>query len=224
MPNSWVMILLFGIIIFVFAINFGPWAGNSLTAVPYAVIVNSEPISMAEFRTAYGSQFARIKQFRPDYDQSQADKDGLKQMVLEQLISRELLTQLGTRYHLTVPAKTLAEEIKEKVFGKEAEFNKEEYIKRIHNYFQTTVAQFEQQVAKEIVAQQMANLLGSSVYVSQEEVKNAFKDRFTKVAIDFVKVEPRYFESSKPISADQIKTFQEANPQKISDYYNQNMQ
>ncbi len=161
--NSWVMILLFGIIIFVFAINFGPWAGNSLTGVPYAAIVNNEAISLAEFRTAYASQFARIKQFRPDYDQNQADKDGLRQMVIDQLVSRELLTQLGQKHKLSIGAKTLAEEIKERVFGKDGEFNKEEYVRRISAYFQTSVSQFEQQVAKEIVAQQMADLLGTGV-------------------------------------------------------------
>ncbi len=43
--NSWIMVLLFGIIIFVFAINFGPWAGNVTPTVPYAAVVNNEPIS-----------------------------------------------------------------------------------------------------------------------------------------------------------------------------------
>src|SRR5438093_809294 len=94
--NSWIMILLFAIIIFVFAINFGPWAGSQLTeGTHYAAIVNNRTISMAEFRTAFMSQMNRIRQFRTDYDETQAEKDGLKQMVLEQLIARELLTQMG---------------------------------------------------------------------------------------------------------------------------------
>ncbi|HXW53060.1 MAG TPA: SurA N-terminal domain-containing protein [Myxococcota bacterium] len=221
--NSWVMILLFGIIIFVFAINFGPWAGNSLTGVPYAAIVNNEAISMAEFRTAYASHFARIKQFRPDYDQAQADKDGLKQMVIDQLISRELLAQLGKSHHLSIGAKTLADEIKERIFGKDAEFNKDEYIRRVSTYFQTTVSQFEQQFDKDMIAQQVANLFETGVYVSNTELKNSFIDRNTKIALDFIKVEPDYFKSTKPVTPDEIKHYQEANGQKISDYYKEHI-
>jgi len=221
--NSWVMVLLFGIIIFVFAINFGPWAGNNLTGVPYAAIVNNEAISMAEFRTAYASQFARIKQFRPEYDQAQADKDGLKQMVIDQLISRELLTQLGHHYKLSVGAKTLAEEIKERVFGKEAEFNKEEYVKRISAYFQTSVSQFEQQVAKEMVAQQMADLFDTAVYIPEGELKSTFLAKNTKISLDFIKVDPEYFTTTRAIGADEIKQYVEKNGQQIRDYYNEHI-
>jgi peptidyl-prolyl cis-trans isomerase D len=221
--NSWIMIMLFSIIIFVFAINFGPWAGSQASSVPYAVIINNQPISMAEFRAAYASQFARIKQFRPDYDQSQADRDGLKQLVLEQLVSRELLFQLGTKHQLSVGAKTLAEEIKERVFGKEADFNKEEYVRRVNAFFQSTVSQFEQQVAKELVAEQMANLLGTAVSISDAEAMTAFKDRSTKVAIEFVKINPQTFAVSRTFSADEIKRFQDEHGKKINDYYNEHI-
>lgn len=221
--NSWVMIFLFGIIIFVFAINFGPWAGNASAGVPYAATVNHEAISMAEFRTAYASQFARIKQFRPEYDQSQADKDGLKQIVVEQLVSRELLTQLGRQKQLTIGARTLAEEIKERVFGGDQEFNKEEYIRRVNAFFQSTVPQFEEQVEKELIAEQMANLLGTGVYVSEEEARMAFKDKNTKVAIEFIKVNPKHFTAVRAITADEIKRYQDANGKQISDYYNEHI-
>lgn len=221
--NSWIMVLLFGIIIFVFAINFGPWAGGNISpGAPYAAIVNSEVISLAEFRTAYASQFARIKQFRPDYDQTQADRDGLKQIVLEQLVSRELLTQLGKKNNLSIAAITLAEEIKERVFGEEAAFNKAEYERRVNSYFQSTIPQFEAQVEKELLAEQMANLLGTAVYVSDAEAKVAFKDKNTKIALEFVKVNPSYFPATAP-SQEEIKKFAEAEATKISDYYNEHI-
>lgn len=221
--NSWIMVVLFSIIIFVFAINFGPWAGNVSQTTPYAAVVNNQTISMAEFRTAYASQLARIKQFRPEYDQTQADRDGLKQMVLEQLVSRELLYQLGTENQLSVGAKELAEAIKERVFGKDEAFNKEEYIRRVNAFFQSTVAQFEAQVAKEIVAEQMAELLGTAVNVSEAEIEAAYKDRFTKVALEFVKVNPKSFAVTRAINADEIKRFQDEQGKKINDYYNEHM-
>lgn len=221
--NSWVMILLFAIIIFVFAINFGPWAGNQTPSVPYAAVVNNEAISMAEFRTGYASQFARIKQFRPDYTQEQADKDGLKQMVVEQLIGRELLYQLGVKHGLTIGARTLAEEIKLRVFGEEEDFNKDEYVRRVNSYFQSTIQQFEEQVKKEMVAEQMANILGTPIFISEQEIKDAYNDRNTKVSVEFVKISPKFFASNRAIPAEEVKAFQSANGQKISDYYNNNL-
>ena len=218
--NSWVMILLFAIIIFVFAINFGPWAGQQSEGLAYAAIVNNKQISLAEFSTAYTSQLARLKQFRPDYDEAQADRDGLKHMVLEQLISRELLTQLGRAHHLSIGARTLADEIKERVFGPDANFDKEEYKRRVHGFFQTTIPQFEEQVEKELVAQQMADVIGTPVFVSDQEAKNNYIDKNTKVAVDYIKINPAFYQSATPVSLEQVSLFVEKNKAPIAEYYN----
>ena len=207
MRNSWVMIFLFAIIIFVFAINFGPWAGGQLSeGSHYAAVVNDNTISMAEFRTAYMSQINRIRQFRPDYDESQAEKDGLKQMVLEQLISRELLTQVGQKHKFEIGAVTLAQAIKERVFGPEAEFDEGEYKRRVNGYFHTTISQFEDQVRKELIAQNIATLIGTGVYISDSEAKNSYIDKNSKVSVEFVKVDPKFFEV-KAASLPQISEF-----------------
>ena len=218
--NSWVMILLFAIIIFVFAINFGPWAGQQSEGLSYAAIVNNKQISLAEFSTAYTSQLARIKQFRPDYDEAQADRDGLKHMVLEQLISRELLTQLGRAHHLSIGARTLADEIKERVFGPDANFDKEEYKRRVHGFFQTTIPQFEEQVEKELVAQQMADVIGTPVFVSDQEAKTSYVDKNTKVAVDYIKINPAFYQIAAPVSLEQVLGFVEKNKPQIAEYYN----
>lgn len=221
--NSWVMIFLFGIIIFVFAINFGPWAGESSQETPYAAIVNNQTITMAEFRSAYTNQFARIKQFRTDYTEDQANKDGLKGLILEQLISRELLTQLGRQQKLAVGARTLAEEIKERVFGPDKEFNKEEYQRIVPSFFGTTIAGFETLVEKELIAQQMADILSTAVFISDEEVKQGFIDKNTKVAIEFVKVNPALYKSERKVPPQEIGAFIEKNPARIATYYNENL-
>lgn len=219
--NSWVMIFVFAIIVFVFAVNFGPWAGTNMQGIPHAAVVNNVPISMADFRTAYGSQFARIKQFRPDYDQTAADRDGLKQLVVDQLITRELLSQLGAKNQLKIGARTLAEELKERVFG-DSPFNKDEYVRRINAYFQSSVSEFEGQVAKEMVAQNINELLGTAVYVSDEEIKREYLDKNTKISLEFIKINPYHFAASA-IDEDMIKLFQEKNADKISAYYNENI-
>ncbi len=222
--NSWLMVFLFGVLIFVFAINFGPGAGQVSGETPYAAMVNNHAITMAEFRSAYTNQFARIKQFRNDYTEEQAQKDGLKGLILEQLVSRELLTQLGRKQKLKVEARTLAEEIKDRVFGPDAEFNKEEYERRIQSFFGTTVAGFEALVEKELVAQQMADILGTSIFISDSEAKQSFIDKNTKItSLEFVRVNPEKYASDRKITIDEIGLFIKRHQPRIAAYYNENL-
>lgn len=221
--NSWVMIVLFAIIIFVFAINFGPWAGGSMSGVPFAAVVNGEPISMSEFNANYANQISRVRQFNPDFGKSAEEQMQIKTSVLEQLVYRELLTQWGQKYKFYIGAKPLAEEIKSRVFGEEAPFNKEEYVRRVHTFFQSTVSQFEQLVAKELVAQQMAGLFDTVAFISDKEIETAYKDRNTKIALEFIKIDPKHYKSTATVSDEQIKQYETAHGQEINDYYNQHI-
>lgn len=222
--NSWLMVFLFGVLIFVFAVNFGPGAGQSSSETPYAAMVNNHAITMAEFRSAYTNQLARIKQFRADYSEDQAQKDGLHGLILEQLISRELLTQLGRKQKLKIEARTLAEEIKERVFGPDAEFNKEEYERRIQSFFGTTVAGFEALVEKELIAQQMADILGTSIFISDHEAKENYLDKNTKItSLEFVRVNPEQYKSDRKVSIEEIGAFIKNNQPRIATYYNENL-
>ncbi len=55
------------------------------------------------------------------------------------------------------------------------------------------------------------------------ELKKNVVDRNTKVALDFIKIDPDHFKSTKPVTAAEIKLYQEANGQKINDYYNEHI-
>jgi peptidyl-prolyl cis-trans isomerase D len=221
--NSWLMIVLFAIIIFVFAINFGPWAGQKQEGAPYAAIVNNKHISLADFRTTYMSQFARIKQFRPDYEEAQAERDGLKQMVLDQLISRELLTQLGRSHHLKIGPQALALEIKDRVFGPDTDFDKEEYKRRIQGFFQTTIAHFEEQVEKELIAQQMADLLSTPIFISDHEAQRNYSDKNTKLVVEYIKINPEFYKNNNTIKLEQVLEYTNKNQDKIAEYYNNHL-
>ena len=217
--NSWVMILLFAIIIFVFAINFGPWAGQQSEGPTYAAIVNNKQIPLAEFRAEYLSQLAFTKQYRPDYDEAQAERDGLKHMILERLISQELLTQLGRDQKLSVGARALADEIKERVFGSNSDFNRDEYRRRVQGFFQMSVPQFEEKVEKDLIAQQMAEIIGTPIYISDQEAKTSYTDKNTKSIVEYVKINPSYYQAA-PVGFEQVAAFVKKNKDKIADYYN----
>lgn len=223
--NSWFITLIFGVLIFIFATNFGgPWVGAKMNQdTSYAALVNNKVISMADFRTAYASQFARIKQFRPDYDEAQGEKDGIKQLIIDQLIIRELLRQMGEEHDLRISPKTLAEQIKKRVFKEDEEFDKEEYKRRVSSYLQISIPQFEEQIAKELLAEQMVNALSTSVYVSDQEAKDEFINKNSKVSIEYVKADPRFFSVDKKFTEADKKDYIEKNKEKINQYYEKNI-
>src|SRR5258708_2590679 len=113
--NSWVFSLLFAVIIFVFAINFGPWAGQVGGDASYAAEVNGRVITVAEFQSAYGSQMRMLQMFRPGYTTEQAEKDGLRSLVLDQLVGQELLAQLAETNNLAVTDHELVSAIRKRV-------------------------------------------------------------------------------------------------------------
>lgn len=217
--RSWGMLFLFGLIIVTFAFNFGPWAGNNMSSVPYAAIVNNHTISMAEFQTSFTSQFNMIKQYRPGFEANEAEKNSLKGMVLDQLVTRELLYQLGTSHNLRVAPEMLAKKIRERVFRPDEAFNYEEYKKRINGYFQLNISQFEAQITKELIAQEMVDIVRGSVRVSEQEIKQSYTDQNTRFAVEFVKVDPKFFNAPATVSQEEITKYIAANDKKINDYY-----
>ena len=220
--NSMMIMLLFGIIIFVFATNFGPWAGNPISATDYAAKVNNDTITMASFRLMYSNQFNQMKQFIPSYTQEQAERDGLAERVIEQLISKELIFQVAKKHNFYVGARTLAENIKRIVFGEKENFNKDEYKKRIEGYFQMSVSQFEEQLAKDLASQEIADIFETAIYFSTEDLKESFIEQNNKISLEFIKVQPDYFASAEP-SKENIDKFITDNYAKIEQYYKEHL-
>ncbi len=221
--NSWLMILLFAVIIFVFAINFGPWAGEKSGELPFAAEVNGRVITMNEFRFLYSNKMRQIKRFKPEYTQEQADQDGLKGLVVDQLVSQELLSQLALENDLVIPDKELAKIIKSRFFSENSPFNKENYSRLINSAFQTTESQFENQLRKELLAGQIAELLATGSNISSHELWQIFERRNSKVSLDFVKINPKYFSAKKKYSETEAAKFKTKNKEEIKTYYHNNI-
>src|SRR5215468_7112808 len=97
--RSLLITVLFGIIILVFIINFGPQSrGSSCEQVmnedEYAAKVDGRVISDSDFRYGY-----LLRGERPD---KQARQIHLKESVMDSLIERELLTSIGEKLGFVV--------------------------------------------------------------------------------------------------------------------------
>jgi peptidyl-prolyl cis-trans isomerase D len=222
--NSWVMIFLFAIITIVFAINFGPWAGQMGGELPFAATVNGRVISTAQFQNAYANRFNFMKSFRPGYNPEQAKADNLKGSVLDQLIGQELLAQVAQTHGVDISDDEVVDTIKERYFGADRPFDREEYARLVNGIYQTTEARFEEQIRRQIMAEKMEMLLSDNEHVSPAEVKASFDSRFNRANVLFLRIDPLHFKSEDAKPDDAAKTdWANANAVAIEAHYNKHV-
>lgn len=187
--HSWIIYLLFGILICVFAISFGPGSrgcyggGNSINAAT----VNGEGISDDDFARLYHRYYNYLSNIYPGFSEEQAKKMNLRQTVLDELINHELLVQEAVKRGLVVTDEELRYAIVNDVqFQNEGKFDKEYYNNFVTRYLGISVARFEEQKRKDILAQKVESLFVDSIAVSEQELVNEYKIQNDKVRAAFV--------------------------------------
>lgn len=212
--NSWLMLLIFGAIIVVFAINFGPWAGNVGGDLPYAAMVDGRVISKGEFIEAVGRR-RRLMQGQPNA----ASANDVKKQVIDQMISAELLAQLAEDNGIAVSDADVAAYIKKAMFN-DGPFDREVYDREMAAR-NTTAAHFEDMVRRELMTTQMRKLVEAGVHVSDDELKERFDMQNNRARLDVLSVDPLHF--SMPTKTDaEVAAWADQNADKIKAYYDDN--
>ncbi len=223
--NNWLMIGVFIAITFVFVFTFGSWGGGNISGdLPIAATVNGEVIPMTHFRVQYAQTFRTQTMFRPGFTADKAREEGLDQQVLDRLVRQELLAQAATRRGLVIPDAELAKTIQERFFGKDKEFDSDEYKRVVNGIYNTTEARFEQQLRKELLAARMEEVLGDAQHVAETELKDSYLSKNDKADLEFLKVDPAFWKKQvKDATDDEVKTWVAANKPKVEAFYNEHI-
>jgi parvulin-like peptidyl-prolyl isomerase len=186
--NSWVFSLLFAVIIFVFAVNFGPWAGRVAPAHIYAAEVNGRVIGIAEFNRAFEDAMHMQQQFNPNYTRELAFKTELPKQIVDNLIQRELLAQLAEENGIVISDEELARTIT----GGQA-VNTDAYREAILSKYGMTIAQFEAKERREMLAFRMRDVVISGLPISESDLKTSFFIQNDQVSVDYIRIDPAHF-------------------------------
>jgi peptidyl-prolyl cis-trans isomerase D len=165
--NSWLFVLVFGVITFVFAINFGPWVGNLGGEAKYAADVNGHVITFQDFQMAYASQIRMIQAVQPDFNPEGPVQEALKKTVLDRLIAKTLLAQLATQQNFTISDAELANFIRTQIFDKDKGLDRETYKRAIYSNYHMSESQFEAQLRQDLLAENMSKLIETEAPVNQ---------------------------------------------------------
>jgi peptidyl-prolyl cis-trans isomerase D len=229
--QSLLIYVLFGIVIAVFIVNFGPQSQGGCDAQmggdEYAAKVAGDVISTNDFRYGFlvlgGAQYpAQI-----------ARQQRIKETVMDKLIERELLAQEAERLGFRVTEEEVEDFIADaKIIGlgyprtipqvqKDGKFDYEAFKKFVQFELGLTPKAFLQEQRREMLASRVRELLRTGVKVSNEEVKSDFERKGRQVNLEYVRFPARRYEADLAPTPAELAEFAKTNEAKLKELYQQ---
>jgi peptidyl-prolyl cis-trans isomerase D len=223
-----VIYVLFGIIIAVFIINFGPGSRGCTPGAgsQYAAKVAGSTVTEQDFRFAYialgGTQFPAAL----------AKERRLKEFVMDKLIERELLAQEAEKLGFQVSSKEVEDMIAEGrmlVMGvprrvdsyvfKDGKFDYDRFKMVSQNQLGVSVVRFIEIERRELLADKVRELMKVGTKVSPEEVKADFEGKGLQVNLEYVRYTARRFEDDAEATPAEIDAYVKAHADELKKQY-----
>ena len=230
--QSLLIYVLFGIVIAVFIINFGPQSrGGSCESTMandhYAAKVSGQLVTRNDFR--YGFLVLGGAQ----YPAQMAKQQRLKETVMDKLIERELLAAEAERLGYVISDEQVEDQIGEaKLIGlgyprtvprmtKDGKFNYDAFKNFVQFELGVTPQGFIDEQKKELLAARVRDLLRSSVTVSPNEVKADFLRKSLQVNLEYVRFAARDGDEAVQPTPAQIAEYAAKNEAKLKAMYDE---
>jgi peptidyl-prolyl cis-trans isomerase D len=226
--------VLFGIIILVFIINFGPQSQGSscdqaMSDDHYAAKVGGQVISNNNFR--YGFLLSGGDRYPPKI----ARQERIRELVMDKLIERELLASMADKLGFVVTDDEVDDQIgdgKILTLGggapisvpnlqKDGHFNYEAFKNFVRITLQQTPNEFVGEQKKEMLAARVRNLVRSSVTVAPDEVKAEFIRRGRQINLEYIRFASRRQETEVVPTEAEIAAYASKNEAKLKETYEQ---
>lgn len=218
---------LFGIIIVVFVVSFGPSAKGCsdprVTQASYAAQVNGVEVPGADFEKYYATVF-RSYQGRAGqgFTRELAEQLGLRKVTMDQVVERELLIQEGARLGVVVSDEDLSDAVQQMPsFRVNGVFDKDAYERAAASEFGSP-KRYEERLRRDLLAQKTLALLRASSQVSDEEVRQAFESESDRVDLEYVRFPTAGLRAAQKPTPEQVKAFQAQGAERIARYYKDN--
>ena len=147
--------------------------------------VNGDPISELDFNSRYTVTFREKQNQDRRYDRTRAEKEGLREQVLNSMMTGKILSQKGAEMGLAVDDSALRDALTDDPrFQTDGRFDLNLYQRSL-SYLRTTDRRFEQQYREELLARPITSLL-RTVGPSESEVRARFERDENRVNVRFV--------------------------------------
>ncbi|HVR61892.1 MAG TPA: SurA N-terminal domain-containing protein [Polyangia bacterium] len=228
--QSLLIYVLFGIVIAVFIINFGPQSrggcdGPAAIGDQFAARVGNETISSSDFR--YGFLVLGGAQ----YPAQLAKQQRIKETVMDKLIERELLAQEAEQLGYAVTDEEVEDQVADaKMIGlgyprtvgrlqRDGKFSYDLFKNFVQFELGLTPKGFIEEQKRELLASRVRDLLRAGVTVSAEEVKADYERKGNQVNLEYVRFAPRRYEAQIAPGADEIAAYAKKNEDALKKDY-----
>ena len=209
--KSFIIWILFGIIILVFIISFGPQANQQIgcgATKGTVLAVNDHEIDQASWRFAVNG----LPQLLPQLLRGR-DKQGRDYLAMDLLLMRELLAQAGEQAGFRIADSLAENEVKKgewfflgypagkSWFFVDGFFNYDRLQRHAQGLGLTSVNQFIKQQRRELLAEAMRLLIISGVNVSRDEVLAEYNHQHTTATIQYVRFSSAAYSIPNPSDA-----------------------
>jgi peptidyl-prolyl cis-trans isomerase D len=233
--RSLIIYIIFGILIAVFIVSFGPQSGQGgcSSSTKRAVKVNGHTIEESTWRYAlltYGQGAANGERAR---------RSQIREKVMDGLISRELLAQAAEKAGFRVSDDEVGERLaKGEVILLNRRYNSGPHFEGDPKKGETprftrsalerfargvlglpSVTAFIDEQKREMLAQKMRDLLTLSVRVSPEEVKTSYLEANHKADIEYVVFDPGTYADTIELTPAELETYAKAHEEDLKKKY-----
>ena len=223
--RNWLIYVLFGAIIVVFSINFGPgfdqFAQSGCQARGgQAAVVNGEEISRQVFQMQWRN-FVQSRKIPANIIKSL----NLKGRIMDQMIDTVLLSQMARNYGILISDDEVHNRILDdpSFKSKGGIFDPIIFRRMVNNYLGLSTEEYENFLRQNLQAQRMREILTGGMVVSDREVKQSYILSNTKVRLQYVAFDPSALKLPVKVEAKDVDAFVKKKLVDIKDYYNKNL-
>ncbi|MCD6292891.1 MAG: SurA N-terminal domain-containing protein [Deltaproteobacteria bacterium] len=204
--KSWVVKLVFGVIIVVFSF----WGVGSMKAkqMTVAATVNGENIERKTLDKSFRDLWRRYQeQAKGKFNPDEARIRQIKQEALNGLIDRRLLLSEAALLGLS----TYEEELRQRIaslgaFQRDGRFDPEVY-RRSLSYNRLTPAQFEADYQDEILIEKVRTVISDGAKILPDEVDILLRQQREEISVDLLKLAPADYQASVVVDAAGLEKF-----------------
>ncbi len=207
--GNWIIKIFLGIIVIVF-VFLGVGSLGSKTDDTVASI-DGEPISIKEFQQSYNQIVEQLKsQFGRNLDPDILKALNVEQQALNAVIDSKLLLKTAEELGIEVSKEELQESLLSfNAFHVDGQFNLDLYRTVLRRNGMTPET-FERDQAQNLKIDKVRQMVTSSINVSELEARDWYLHQHTKIAVDYLKFDPRSYIDIEPDDA-AISAFFEEN-------------
>ncbi|MCK5100420.1 MAG: SurA N-terminal domain-containing protein, partial [Desulfobacteraceae bacterium] len=211
--GSWIIKIILGLIIIIFAFFFGVGGFGPKNQGPVAM-VNDQAITFEEYKDSYESMVRQIRlRFGDNYNEKILEQLNVKKSALDRLIEEKLVSTAAENFEVKVLDKELADSLNDlPYFQVDGKFDFDRY-KNVLASNSMTPEMFELSQKNLLIQQKIKDFLFDTVIVSDMEALMWYKQVNTQVSINYLKFDPAQYTEIN-ISSDDLKTYYDENKDK----------